>query len=95
VNERLDRERLRWRCRRGARELDILLERYCDERMRDADPRERAAFERLLGQPDPVLYEWLILGRPPPRHLEDLVERVRTSPGARGDTAGPHCAGSS
>ena len=77
MNERLERGRLRWRCRRGARELDVVLERYFDDRMREAGEGERAAFERMLELPDPLLYEFLILGRSPPRHLEDVVERVR------------------
>ena len=78
MNERKDRGRLRWRCRRGARELDIVLERYVDDQMRDASEGDYASFERMLELPDPLLYEFLILGRSPPRHLEDLVERVRT-----------------
>lgn len=69
--------RLRWRCRRGTRELDILLERYCDARMRAAGADERAALASLLELPDPTLYELLILGSPAPRHLEDVVEHVR------------------
>jgi antitoxin CptB len=47
--------RLRWRCRRGMRELDVLLERYLAERYADATQPRRAAFERLLELPDPEL----------------------------------------
>jgi succinate dehydrogenase flavin-adding protein (antitoxin of CptAB toxin-antitoxin module) len=43
------------------RELDVLLERFAATR--DSRKRsQRAAFERLLELPDPLLVEWLILG---------------------------------
>ena len=81
MNERVQRSRLRWRCRRGVRELDVLLERFLDARLADARDA-RADCERLLEQPDPLLIEWLILGAPPPYELEDIVERIRTHAGA-------------
>ena len=50
-------QRLRWRCRRGMRELDQLCLRYLDRAWRDASADERATFERLLGSEDAVLLE--------------------------------------
>mgnify|MGYP003326782765 FL=1 len=49
--------RLRWRCRRGMRELDVLLGRYLAERWPRAGGVERAAFERFLDLPDPEIYD--------------------------------------
>lgn len=46
-------KRLRWRCRRGMRELDVLLERYLDEVWPGAGAAERRAFAALLEWPDP------------------------------------------
>lgn len=70
--------RLRWRCRRGMRELDSLFTGFIDrhwERLAQAD-RER--FEAMLELPDPLLYAWM-LGRECPEDpaLADLVERIR------------------
>ena len=45
--------RLRWRCRRGMRELDVLLVRYLDRDFAGASSRERDAFRALLDLPDP------------------------------------------
>ena len=45
--------RLRWRCRRGMRELDMLLLNYVDTRYGVADATEQSAFRRLLTTPDP------------------------------------------
>lgn len=52
--------RLRWRCRRGTRELDSLLGGWLEERHGQADERMRADFERLLDVQDPDLWDWLM-----------------------------------
>ncbi len=41
------------------KELDLLLTRYLRERFPVADAAERAAFERLLELPDPLLADYL------------------------------------
>ena len=51
---------LRWRCRRGMRELDVLLERYLRERYPSAPAAEQQAFEALLDLPDPELLALLL-----------------------------------
>ncbi|MEP6938290.1 MAG: succinate dehydrogenase assembly factor 2 [Rudaea sp.] len=51
--------RLRWRCRRGMRELDQLLEWYLDTRYAVAHETHKAAFVELLDQQDPDLWSWL------------------------------------
>ena len=58
----LDPAKLRWRCRRGMRELDVLLERYLAQRWPAAGAGERAAFAALLELSDPDLAS-LFLGR--------------------------------
>jgi antitoxin CptB len=69
--------KLRWRCRRGMRELDVLLTRYLDDAYRSEPPEGQAAFRRLLEAPDPVIYGYF-LGRdqPPDPVLRALVERI-------------------
>jgi len=57
-----ERKRLRWRCRRGMRELDVLLERYLAEVWPGAGETQRRAFAALLDWPDPELAE-LLFGR--------------------------------
>ena len=51
--------RLRWRCRRGMKELDVVLEGWLQSRYARASERERRAFERLLEAQDPQLVAWL------------------------------------
>jgi len=69
--------RLRWRCRRGMRELDTLLERWLAERWPGADVSDRASFERLLGCEDDELWDWC-LGRsiPDDPELAAIVKQV-------------------
>ena len=57
-----DLSRLRWRCRRGMRELDVLLLRYLDREFATAAPSARSAFERLLSAQDPEILD-LLAGR--------------------------------
>jgi len=52
--------RLRWRCRRGTRELDKLLGDWLEYGWPCADPLRRADFGRLLDVQDPDLWDWLM-----------------------------------
>jgi antitoxin CptB len=65
--------RLRWRCRRGMRELDALLMRYLDNRYAAAGQAEQAAFRGIVSLPDPEILA-LLTGRL--RSDDDEVNRV-------------------
>ena len=66
----LELRRLEWRCRRGMKELDILLLRYVRGPLATAPTGERAAFAEFLELPDPELARYLLAGDVPddPRH---------------------------
>ncbi len=70
--------RLRWRSRRGMKELDRLLQRYLDTRWPTAQRDERLAYERLLGCEDTHLWRWF-MGHEAPQDttLAALVEKIR------------------
>lgn len=53
------RDRLRWRCRRGMKELDVLLARWIEAGWPEAGEERRLAFAWLLEQPDPDIADWL------------------------------------
>jgi antitoxin CptB len=69
--------KLKWRCRRGMRELDVLLERYLDRRFSNASPEEQALFEVFVDLPDDPLIEWLLKDISPPEQWQDLVVKIR------------------
>ncbi len=56
-----DQAKLRWRCRRGTKELDVLTTRYLDHFYANAGADEQRAFAAMLEMQDPELY--LILSR--------------------------------
>lgn len=75
--------RLRWQCRRGMRELDLLLLQFLDTGYAALDAGAAQSFARLLECPDALLLEWL-LGRqiPSDKDVADVVQRIRRSAAA-------------
>jgi antitoxin CptB len=71
VSEEADLRRLRWRCRRGMLELDVVLRSFLDGNYQDLAPAQRGAFEELLQQPDETLQGWLL------GHLEVTDDRFQ------------------
>jgi antitoxin CptB len=69
---------MRWRCRRGTRELDALLTWYLSHRFVDANADEQGAFERLLEAQDPDVYDWC-MGRasPPDAGIAGVIDAIR------------------
>ena len=51
--------RLRWRCRRGTREMDLLLLRFLERDYPRLDAWEQSLFGSLLDEADPDLYAWI------------------------------------
>ena len=69
---------LRWRCRRGMQELDILLSAFLEKGFPEQTPPVQQAFRRLLDSEDDVLWDWLSgQVRPDDEELRDVVRRVR------------------
>jgi len=77
VTDEAELRRLRWRCRRGMRELDQLMLRYLDGRWPAADDAERAVFLQLLDIEDDKLWRWF-MGRETPQEadLNAIVQRI-------------------
>jgi len=71
-------DRIRWRCRRGLLELDLLLARFLERDFASLSASELRTFSRLLDCPDPELLD-MILGRHGPRSEDErpLLDRLR------------------
>jgi antitoxin CptB len=65
--EDVELRRLRWRCRRGLLENDLVLARFLDRHGTGLDAGGRAALDELLALPDPELWA-LVSGQ---RECED------------------------
>ena len=73
------RKRLGWRVRRGTKELDILFGTWLDERYDVADAGRQAAFDALLDQQDPDLWDWVMGYAPAPRaEWQAIIDDIRT-----------------
>jgi len=73
-------ERIRWRCRRGLLELDIILGRFVEAQYAYLDEAGREAFEELLDIPDNPLWD-MIAGRSEAvsEKQQALLEKIRTA----------------
>ena len=56
--------RIVWRCRRGMKELDVLLERYLERDLSSATRDEISLFAEFLELQDPELARYLLAGEP-------------------------------
>jgi antitoxin CptB len=72
--------KLRWMCRRGMKELDVLLLNYLERHYLAAEPVARLAFARVLEMQDPDIYS-LLLGKShtPDREILDVIATLRQS----------------
>lgn len=70
--------KLRWACRRGMLELDVLLSNFLDEIYLGLKDEDKMRFVRLLEQPDPQLFDWLI-GKEVPEdpELQRITDMIR------------------
>ncbi len=57
---KVNKARLKWACRRGMLELDILFSPFVDEALDDISLQDKLTFERLLTCQDPELFAWFM-----------------------------------
>ena len=73
--------RLRWRSRRGMRELDVLFTRYLDRAWAKDSEQQRGVFLRLLDCEDDKLWRWFMgYEDVPDAELRAFVRRVLDLP---------------
>ncbi len=66
--------RLRWRCRRGIKEMDIVLQRFLEQSYPGLSSQQQAHFDHILDEADLDIMDW-ILGRslPDNNDYNDLI----------------------
>lgn len=52
--------RIRWACRRGMLELDVLFMPFVEEAYDSLNTEQQAIFQRLLTEEDPDLFAWFM-----------------------------------
>ncbi len=72
--------RLRWRCRRGIKEVEILLQAFFERYYLTLTADRQALFERLLTCEDADLFEWLThRSEPQDAQLKAMVDDLLCS----------------
>ena len=73
----VDRNKLRWRSRRGLLELDLLLVNFVDDGFDGLGPDQRGHYRRLLEEEDPDLLSWFSRNsKSEDPDLQELVEHI-------------------
>ena len=77
----LSKNQLAWRCRRGTKELDLILGGFIQSGFDHLSDFEKADFESLLEEEDTVLTEWLCYGVTPSSQINNqglvkIVSRI-------------------
>lgn len=73
------RRRIQFRAwHRGMREMDLIMGRFADARLRDLPDQDLPALEALLDLPDHDVFSWLTGEHaPPPDHDTPLFHKIR------------------
>ena len=66
-----------WRCRRGTKELDLLLERYYLQHSESFSEAELEQFQAFLAESDDDLIAWLLEEKTPKLEFKDLVYKLK------------------
>lgn len=73
-------KRLRMRSmRRGIKEMDIILVRYCDARLAVMDGAMLDTYEALLEENDQDLYQWVSGQVEPPESLLQMISDIKAT----------------
>ncbi len=68
--------RLRWRCRRGMLELDVLLGEFLAHRYTALSATERSEFEAMLDEADQSLSSWFSGASIPPGNFQSIIKKI-------------------
>ncbi|MGI2257801.1 succinate dehydrogenase assembly factor 2 [Shewanella sp. GXUN23E] len=70
--------RIKWACRRGMLELDVLFQPFVENRYEDLSAEDKQLFARLLSCEDPELFAWFMGHEQcPDPELARMVNEVR------------------
>lgn len=61
----LELNRIKWQCRRGMKELDLMVQTFFDDDFLSLSEEDQKIFVRLLDESDLNLFRWLLKGETP------------------------------
>lgn len=76
----LSRSHIRWQCRRGMLELDLILSSFCEKHLETIIDNLLEDFAFLLNHTDQELYDWLVLNQASyPERVNDIINKIRSN----------------
>lgn len=74
------KSRILWRCRRGIKEMDIVLQDFIKNSYDELNNENKSAFSKLLEEQDLDILNW-ILGKDKPedKTLIEIIKKIRSS----------------
>jgi|TARA_X000000950_G_C13731588_1_gene584509 antitoxin CptB len=72
----LNKEQIKWRCRRGVLELDVIFNRFLESKYDQLNDLDAQLFSELLELPDPILQKWLIYGEQSDKKFSKLINLI-------------------
>lgn len=82
---------LKWRCRRGMKELDLLLHIYLEQHYFHATIEEQHTFKNLLTLPDDELYALLILEQASDPAVQTIIYKTQRTLSSYVSNTSSHC----
>jgi antitoxin CptB len=77
MSDRLKKGYLQWRCRRGTKELDVVLNKFLNENYAALSSSELLEFDSLLDTQDTELWYWLSRQKTPTsRAMQNIIARI-------------------
>ena len=74
------KSRILWRCRRGIKEMDIVLQDFIKDSYDKLNNENKSAFSKLLEEQDLDILNW-VLGKDKPedKTLIEIIKKIRSS----------------
>ncbi len=72
-----DLDRIRWQCRRGLLELDLVLNRFIEAELEGLSPGQLDMFKAFLAENDTLLLAWVMGQEEPPVQYAALVRQLQ------------------
>ena len=73
----MNKNYLKWKCRRGVLELDPILNQFFDKFYDNLSANDLKILENLLDQEDPLLLDWLIYNNNVPEDMRYIVNLIK------------------
>jgi antitoxin CptB len=78
MKDQARKAKIRWHCRRGMLELDLILNQFLQKSLDNLAEKQLDALEKLLTVTDPELYSWLMEEtNPEEQELKKIVKLIQ------------------